>query len=405
MLLARRRAGGKHEGRAVQLVLQARGDDADHAFVEAGVEHADRRRRLVAFVEQRSRQSASACSRMPPSISRRSRLMPSSVRASSSARAGVVGQQAFDAQRHVGQAPGGVDARAQRKAEVEGGGARAASRAGRREQRGHARLHARRRARASGPAPPGGGCWRRACTTSATVPSATRSSRASSLGCAGRVEHAALAQLGAQRQQHVEHHADAGDGLALEAAAGLVGVDDDVGVGQHDARRPARAGGGRSPAPAGRARARAATPSRLAMPLSTVISTSAPLCLDALDDGRRQAVAVAPRGRAPRSPTCRCAPSSAQAAQRHGAGGGAVAVVVGHDAQALVGGDGVGQQRGGLGAPFRPAGGSRRARPSSSSSGVAHAARGKQPRQQRVHAGLLQRPGGAGRDVADYQFS
>jgi uncharacterized membrane protein YqhA len=34
-LLARRAAGGKHEGGAVQLVLDARGDDADHAFVES----------------------------------------------------------------------------------------------------------------------------------------------------------------------------------------------------------------------------------------------------------------------------------------------------------------------------------------------------------------------------------
>ena len=65
--------------------------------------------------------SAIACSRMPPSISRRSRLMASSC-ARVRRRAGVVGQQAFDAQRHVGQAPGGVDARPQRKAEVEGGG-------------------------------------------------------------------------------------------------------------------------------------------------------------------------------------------------------------------------------------------------------------------------------------------
>ena len=34
---------------------------------------------------------------------------------------GVVGEQQLDAQRHVGQAAGGVDARAEREAEVEGG--------------------------------------------------------------------------------------------------------------------------------------------------------------------------------------------------------------------------------------------------------------------------------------------
>jgi hypothetical protein len=40
------------------------------------------------------------------------------------------------------------------------------------------------------------------------------------------VEHAAPAQFGAQGQQHIEHHADAGQVLAREAALGLVRVDD-----------------------------------------------------------------------------------------------------------------------------------------------------------------------------------
>ncbi len=35
----------------------------------------------------------------------------------------VVGDQAFDAQPHVAQTPGGVEARRQRKTQVEGGGA------------------------------------------------------------------------------------------------------------------------------------------------------------------------------------------------------------------------------------------------------------------------------------------
>ena len=50
----------------------------------------------------------------------------------------------------------------------------------------------------------------------------------------GDAELAARAQLGAQRQQHVEGDADAGQVLAREGAAGLVRVDDDVGVRQHD---------------------------------------------------------------------------------------------------------------------------------------------------------------------------
>ena len=54
----------------------------------------------------------------------------------------VVGEQALDAERHVGQAAGGVDARPEREAEVERAGTRRASRAGGGEQRGDAGLHA-----------------------------------------------------------------------------------------------------------------------------------------------------------------------------------------------------------------------------------------------------------------------
>ncbi len=74
-------------------------------------------------------------------------------------------------------------------------------------------------------------------TTSATVPSATRSSRLSSLGWVCGVEHAAPAQFGAQRQQHVEHDADAGQVLAGEAAVRLVRVDDHARVRQRVARQ------------------------------------------------------------------------------------------------------------------------------------------------------------------------
>ena len=68
-------------------------------------------------------------------------MIASSVAASSCGARGVVGEQAFDAERHVGQAPGGVQARPDREAEV--GSARLARIApGDREQRGDARLHA-----------------------------------------------------------------------------------------------------------------------------------------------------------------------------------------------------------------------------------------------------------------------
>ena len=72
-------------------------------------------------------------------------------------------------------------------------------------------------------------------TTSATVPSATRSSSAIEPRLRGGREAAAGAQFRAQRQQHVEHHADAREVLAREAAARLVRVDDARGVRQHRA--------------------------------------------------------------------------------------------------------------------------------------------------------------------------
>ena len=64
-------------------------------------------------------------------------------------------------------------------------------------------------------------------TRSATVPTATRSS---STPRSGRVigEAARFAQALAQRQQHVEHHPDAGQHLAGEGVAALVGIDDGV---------------------------------------------------------------------------------------------------------------------------------------------------------------------------------
>jgi hypothetical protein len=75
-------------------------------------------------------------------------------------------------------------------------------------------------------------------TTSATVPRATRSSRQrAGARCALLRKPVALAQFGAQRQHHVEDHADAGQMLARETAAGKVGVDDAVGGRQFVARQ------------------------------------------------------------------------------------------------------------------------------------------------------------------------
>jgi hypothetical protein len=72
-------------------------------------------------------------------------------------------------------------------------------------------------------------------------------------------------------QQHVEHHAHPGDGFARERAARLVGVDDGVGLRQFGAGQVVVGDQHRRPSALAWA-----TPSTLAMPLSTVMSRSAP---------------------------------------------------------------------------------------------------------------------------------
>ena len=351
----------QHEGGPVQPVLQPPGDDADHAFVESRVEQHQRCRRGGA-VDLGCQHRVEQHLGLPPHVGLD--LAPLAVDGVELLRQfggaqRVVGGQAFDAQRHVREAAGGVDARPQCKAEVE---ARGACRhpPGRREQCRHASLHA-----------PGAHplqALRHQAAVVAVQPHHVgyRAQRHQveqgvQLGLVGGVEQAAAALLGAQRQQHVEHHADAGQGLALETAAGLAGVDDDVGVGQlhrafavdgrqmvvgHQHLQAAGAGMGHAGA-AGDAvvhrHQQLRRPGRITRHRQ-------------VDDGRRQAVAMhravghhvadAGGGRAQHH----------QAAQRHGAGGGAVAVVVGHDADATAGGDGVGQQPGGLGRAFERAG-------------------------------------------------
>ena len=121
VLASRRAAGGEHEGGAVPAVLQPGGDDADHAFVEVGVEHRQGRRRLLRDVDQAlgdlHRLLAHAAFDLAPLAVDGVELARQFIGAR-----GVVAQQQLDAQRHVGQPPGGVDARAQGKAEVKGRG-------------------------------------------------------------------------------------------------------------------------------------------------------------------------------------------------------------------------------------------------------------------------------------------
>ena len=97
-------------------------------------------------------------------------------------------------------------------------------------------------------------------------------------------------------------------------------------------------------------------------------------------------------------------PQHAQATYAHGAGGRAVAVVIGHDAQALVLRDGVGQQLG----RFRGAQHARRGQQQVQRVvefvfGL-HATGGVQAGQKGVDARLFQRPGAAGGHISGEQI-
>ena len=120
-------------------------------------------------------------------------------------------------------------------------------------------------------------------------------------------------------------------------------------------------------------------------------------------DGRREAVAVhGPVGHHVAQALWR-SPQQAQAAQGHGAGGGAVAVVIGHHDDALARLDHIGQHAGRLGRTLH-GGGRQEMRQTVIHLGRgAHAARGQQASHQGVHAGLLQGKAGARRGVPGLQ--
>jgi hypothetical protein len=252
-------------------------------------------------------------------------------------------------------------------------------------------------------------------TTSATVPSATRSSSASSRGCDAASKRPRARSSARVAEQRVEHHADARERLALERAVRLVRVDDDVGVGQHDdvVDQRGQVVVGDQHVDAARAGVRDAREARDAVVhrhqqvglrharrVERARVVGAVVAAGEVDDRRRQAVAVQLAvGHDVRQPRAVGA-QHLQAAQRDRAGGGAVAVVVGHDDDALVLLDRVGQQARGLGAAAQRGRRQQLRHRVVELLGAAHAARGEQAREQRMHAGLLQRERGARRDVA-----
>ena len=124
--------------------------------------------------------------------------------------------------------------------------------------------------------------------------------------------------------------------------------------------------------------------------------------LDALRDRRGQAVAV--DHTVGHDVVHVLGAQQAQAAYAHGAGGGAVAVVIGHDAEFFVGRDRVGQQPGGLDQSPHLARRNQARQTIVEFLHALHTAGRIKLGQQRMDAGLLQRPGAARRNIARHYF-
>ncbi len=212
------------------------------------------------------------------------------------------------------------------------------------------------------------------------------------MGSGALGEEAALAQFGAQREQHVEHDADAGDAFRREGAAGLVGIDDAVGVGQRragqvvvgDQRGDAEFAGAGDAFEAGDA-------------VVDGDDEVGRLPRGDIDDFRRQAVAEL---EAVRDEEIDVGAERLERAHAERGGGGAVAVVVADDQQAGVGLDGVGQHVRGVAGMGEGGGRQQRLQLVVEFGLVGDAAGRVQPREQRVQALLFELPDDARRHAA-----
>ena len=182
----------------------------------ARVEQGERRRVPPGSIV---RSSSSACSCIPASMSRRSRLIASSCCAISSARPSSV-DQAFDAERHVGQ-----PARALRR----GPSAKPRSKPDAARARGRRWGTTRRSPAAAAGAhplqslPTRSGC----CIEPHDVGDGAERDQIEQAVDAARARvsiRAAPAQLGAQRQQDIEHDPDARDALLGNSQPGWFGL-------------------------------------------------------------------------------------------------------------------------------------------------------------------------------------
>jgi len=330
----------ERDHRPVQLVFDARGEDAHHALVPGLVKERDARARrfgqLAAFIDHRGHRllQHAAFDRAPLAVERIQLL-----RAVGRARR-VVGDQAFDAKAHVREASRGIEARAHDEAEVERGGlARIASRD----------LHERHQPRlALARAQPLEAVADQDAVVGVELHHIGHRAKRDEIGERRKVrlaarerralEHAPVPQLRAQREHHVEHHADPREALARESAARLVGID--------DARRGGQFGAGQvmvgdQRGDAERVRMRHALDAR-----DAVVHGDDEVGLfrrGNVDELGREAITEL---EAVRHEIVDLRAERAQRTDTDRAGRGAVAVVVGHDEDALTVADRIRKQSG-----------------------------------------------------------
>ena len=210
-------------------VFQATGNDAHHALVKVFVIHTQGSGGLFFAVHQRLREQQ----RLFAHIALHGAALAVDgveLLRQSPRQFGVVGAQALDAQRHVGQAARGIDAWPNRKAHVLAAGLGGVPRGHFEQGRqtcgqltfAHAQQTLRHQASVVGVQSHHIG-YRTQCN---------QRQQAVELGFGFFAENTALTHQRSQGQQDIKHHTHTGHAFALETAARLVGVDQGMGRGQ-----------------------------------------------------------------------------------------------------------------------------------------------------------------------------
>ena len=325
---------GKGNGRPVQPVLDLRGHQADHPRMPVRIEQTGGNRGLADA-------GLGACHRGLGLVGHL--LLDGTALAVDALQGlrdllrldGIIGEQQLDAQRHVLQPAGGVDPRRQCKTDIAGRElVRLAPAGGDQGLQADAALAGAQTAQASRHQGAVVGIQRHQIGHGAHRHQVQQHAQVRTVAIG---KGPAPAQLRAQRQQHIEHHPDPGQHLARKATAGLVRVDDGIGrrqlrTGQvvvGDQHLPAQCLGRAHPRQAGDAMVHRDQQLRLQRGQLGHQADRQPVTMhDPVGHG------VDDIARA----------EQAQAAHRQRGGGGAIAIEVTHHQDALVAGNGIGQQ-------------------------------------------------------------